>query len=86
MGGAEGVEQKLQNQALRNCCRAEGGNDSGVESVDTIIDTAQTRFFTRVVADPTAIGICGLPSEARGGVGRRGEQGLQGSRGLFGPK
>ena len=28
----------------------------GVESVDTIIDAARTRFFARAVADPTAIG------------------------------
>ena len=29
---------------------------AGVEPVDTILDGAQTWFFTRAVADPTAIG------------------------------
>ena len=29
---------------------------AGVELVDTILDEAQTRFFTRVVADPIAVG------------------------------
>ena len=55
--------QKLQNQALRKCTGAAYGCSeekveriAGVESVDTILDGAQTRFFTRAVADPTAIG------------------------------
>ena len=32
------------------------GGIVGVESVDTIMDAAQTRFFARAVVDPTAIG------------------------------
>ena len=55
--------QKLQNQALRKCTGADYGSSgekvertAGVESVDAILDGAQTRFFARAVADPTAIG------------------------------
>ena len=55
--------QKLQNQALRKCTGAAYGSAgekvervAGVEPVDTILDGAQTQFFARVVADPTAIG------------------------------
>jgi len=55
--------QKLQNQALRKCTGAAYGSSgekveriAGVEAVDTILDGAQTRFFARAVADPTAIG------------------------------
>ena len=64
--GAEAVEaemQQLQNQALRKCTGAAYGSSgvkveriTGVESVNTIINVAQTRFFPRAVADPTAIG------------------------------
>ena len=53
----------LQNQALRKCTGAAYGSYgkrvekiAGVESVDTIMDAAQTRCFARAVADPTAIG------------------------------
>ena len=54
--------QKLQNQALRKCTGVAYGSLTekverivGVEPVDTILDGAQTQFFARVVADPTAI-------------------------------
>ena len=36
--------------------RRKGGKNWGVEPVDMILDGAQTRFFTRAVADPTAVG------------------------------
>ena len=59
----EGGDAKLQNQALRKCTGAAYGSSgekveriAGVESVDTILDGAQTRFFARAVADPSAIG------------------------------
>ena len=55
--------QKLQNQALWKCTGAAYGSSgekvqkiAGVESVDTILDAAQTRFFARAVADPSALG------------------------------
>ena len=58
--GAEGVEQ---NQALRKCIGAAYGSSGGkverivgVESVDTTMDAAQTRFFARAVVDLAAIG------------------------------
>ena len=54
--------QKLQNPALRKCTGADYGSSgekvekiTGVKPVDTILDAAQTRFFARAVADPSAI-------------------------------
>ena len=63
--------QKLQNQALRKCTGAAYGSSGEkverivgvdpVESVDTIMDAAQTKLFARAVAD-------GRPNSNRGSI------------------
>ena len=58
----EGGDAEAAEPGLRTCTGAAYGSSgekveriARVESVDTIMDAAQTRFFARAVADPAAI-------------------------------